>query len=352
MFLGGVSPYQFVFLSLMLLVFLKISITRRVIIKFELFDFLFVIYLIVITVSYLKLQLHAPLLKTYSYFIFYIVVKISMQNLNYDRVRVAIESAAILSSATLISFFLYTVSTMSIAGFDYFSLTVSVFNQMVSNFGGHDLASKDLMRNYLGEIFIFFFIVTVYAKRRFIRVLSVIPALFVFISFSRRAFVSLVLTLALLGFNRFGKLITIIFFFLLTVLVASIFYGIEYRFLDFSDPARLKQYQEVIGYINSSPLFGHGFGAKLESEAYVHNAILANWYMNGIVGLILVMAIYVYFIKKVWDHVIEGNYYLASLLFIPIIGMSIGSTVEGFFTPVAWFVLAYYFSLRRGLLEK
>ena len=113
--------------------------------------------------------------------------------------------------------------------------------------------------------------------------------------------------------------------------------------VDFTDQARTEQYTEAIQAILDKPLLGHGYGARLSTENYVHNFVLAGTMMMGLLGLLITAAILFYVVKScALGLKARGGIQLPVILIIPILGMLVGSTVEGIFTITSWVAIALH----------
>jgi len=108
---------------------------------------------------------------------------------------------------------------------------------------------------------------------------------------------------------------------------------------------RTTQFQLVIDSLSDAVFLGKGYGAKLllpslGEEVYIHNFILSNFYMLGIIGLILSLLVFIRLLYQYIKAVISPTPDYNLLLLVPLMGILVGGTTEGMFTITAWIILA------------
>jgi hypothetical protein len=74
----------------------------------------------------------------------------------------------------------------------------------------------------------------------------------------------------------------------------------------------------------------------------VHNFIFSSFYTLGIFGLFISCYIFFAIFKNYIKFYILHRYNLGVFLIIPILGLLVGSTVEGVFTIPEWICLAIF----------
>jgi len=349
--------------AIMVIVCLDVFIHSKIKVGFSHFDQLIVAYLFLALFSFIHTDenLHANFAFTKSilYFSSFLAVKALLATVSREKIERALLSGVILGTSLFVILAIYVLvkkNLLSNLDFSYYGLTYKVFSGFYSLFGSNDaIKSADIMRNAIGEVFAFYFIVIFVAniQSRWTKILYVLSNFILVISmFSRRAFLAIMATISI-GFFRSQNRIVLLGFIMVVGLGILIFLSTEGtlkggRLTDFSDASRVSQYASAMDLLNQKPLFGHGFGFKLDGKKYIHNFILSSSVMMGVAGLVFSLAIYFF---AVWRYV-EGllnksNTPYSFLLIVPIFGMTIGSTVEGIFTPISWIIFATYEAHRR-----
>lgn len=74
--------------------------------------------------------------------------------------------------------------------------------------------------------------------------------------------------------------------------------------------------------------------------------------MLGVIGLALSLAITVVIIKSLVVPFQKRRELYCLLLVIPLIGMAVGATVEGIYTPIGWIVFFLCFAYDRELKSR
>lgn len=367
----GSIPIIFL-LMIALFIFFKVCFLDKKIKKvFSFFDFLLFIYVAYASLSYIfhldqEIGI-TPVFKTIVYFLLYLFLKYFIRtNKPEDIARSTLYG---ILSGTLLLFVvvvyaLYiqeTIGSIMSGRISYFEFTYKIYGAVNSLiFGAVAYSSKDIMRSSLGEIFSFYLIAMIILAK-FTKakpfILSFIPVnLFYAIAcFSRRSLLSATISpiLFLLTNSRklWIKVVTALFFLVLIYILVHIIIS-ESRLTDMGDTknARISQYSLALNRIIESPILGYGYGAKINvdqiiGDRYVHNFIIASAYMMGVFGFLVSSCIYYYLVSGyirgiLKPHIIQYSY----LLIIPILGLAVGSTVEGIFSIPSWIILALYTS--------
>lgn len=352
----AVSPPLVMLLLITGTVFLRSMLTLQLRLTFSKFDIAVVLYVAVVLIN-MSLVVNAEdarfgLIKTLIYVTSYFCLKQLLQNHSMANIALAVKSGVAIGTClfllTAVACLFITGHISAITKFDYYSLTKNTFISIGSVFGTgkiDDFEGKDIMRNAVAEAFTFYFLCTLIFKFKsrianvFILLLNVVLVL---CTFSRRAFHSI--AVVIFGgsfFDQAGLKRGIS----MALLVGSVVVGslliqeepAESRLADFSGSGRADQYLEALDNFSHSPWLGTGFGSKLERGSYVHNFVFGSAAMLGVAGLFIALYLYVFAIAQFIIGLAKPRIYNTStLLIIPILGMTVGSTFEGLFTITSW----------------
>jgi len=366
------SPPQLMLMLISVSVVLRCLLTVELVVALTKFDFAVFVYLAIALVN-LSIVANADgaayaFVKTVIYVGSYFCLKHMLQQLSLAEIEITTKRGVFLGSVLFlivaIGCLVITGQIRAIARFDYYSLTRNIFSSIdtvLGRGGSEDFEGRDVMRNAVAEAFTFFFLSTLVFKFKnratqiFILALNVI---FVIGSFSRRAFYGMVIVV--FGgsfFDQAGVKRGIS----MALLIGSVVIGTmllqedpETRLTDLSDGGRGAQYVEALTYFTSSPWWGMGYGSKLDKGSYVHNFVLGSAAMLGMSGLLTTLYIYFSTIFQFFAGLAKPRQFnTATFLVIPILGMTVGSTVEGLFTITSWVSIAFYAvcSQHQGNLE-
>ena len=344
-----------------LVVFFRVLVSARLYRVFTTLDSLILFYLIISSVSLLVTWSETgffALVKSTAYFFMYLGLKTHLSGYSYKDIMVSTVYGVTGGTVLFLAAVAIAIFVLMAKGFDfsegigYDSLTLPVARSISGFLGGEDIErSSDFMRNVMGEVFAFYIIVLLSGGTRpGLRSISVVVVntVFMLATVSRRAFIAVSASLVLLmskyiDFRRSAAMgVGGILILLVTVLAYYSFHD-NLRVFDISDSSRIQQYEQALSLIYEKPILGWGYGAKLGEGVYVHNFVLASAYMNGIPGLVLGLSIYFLLVIRYLSGVISSpgsGYHM--LLVIPILGLSVGSTVEGIFTIIGWLCIALY----------
>ena len=334
---------------------------------FGFLDFLIFIYVIYSLFSFLFQNIYNEIgiihiLKTIVYFLLYLTLKYFISVNNQEEIARCTLHGILSGTLLFLVLVVYSLYVKGILGsiledISYRGFTYKIYGALSSFLVGTiDYRSKDIMRSSLGEVFSFYFIAMIVLLRNTkfkSLVLSFIPINFFYViaSFSRRSLLSATISpiIFLLTSSKKIWIKVVTLSFLLALIYVSLFVIIsESRLTDMSDTnnVRTLQYSLAIDKFSEKPILGYGYGAKIGNDLYVHNFVIASAYMIGIFGLIISLYIYCYLIFSY----IRGLYkdvtmQYSFLLIIPILGLTVGSTVEGIFTIPSWIIIALYTSI-------
>lgn len=367
----GLSAPLVIIAIIMIAACFRLIVNLKVRLLFSGFDFLVCAYLLIAFFSFIYATDDSSVLfsflKSVFYFAFYLALKVLLNSSSSDNIEKALLSGVVLGTSLFVLFSFYALLKQGVLSglindFSYYGVTFKVFSvffELLGVEGG--IKSADIMRNAIGEVFAFYFIVIYFSKTRSIwtKVAYIAFNFILVISmFSRRAFLAMMATIITAPFRGKNKLLLFGFVFIgtigLFVIVSSGGIVLGGRLMDFSDTSRLTQYIEAIELFSQNPLLGKGFGFKLGGEKYIHNFVLSSSVMMGVAGLFISMCIFFLVIFNFLEGVIGRSKTLYSyLLIIPILGMTVGSTVEGIFTPISWIALAVYevHKCKKSLIE-
>ncbi len=348
-----------------LVVLFRMVVSGRLYRVFTTLDSLILCYVIISSVSLLVTWSETgffALVKSTAYFFMYLGLKSHLSGYSYKDVAVSTVygvagGTVVFLAAVVIAIFVLMGSGFDFsAGIGYDALTLPVARSISGFLGSEDIErSSDFMRNVMGEVFAFYIIVLLSGVARpGLRSISVVAVntVFMLATVSRRAFIAVSASLVLLfskymDFRRRAAMGAGGILILLVTVLAYYSFHDDLRVFDISDSSRIQQYEQALSRIYERPILGWGYGAKLVEGVYVHNFVLASAYMNGIPGLVLGLSIYFLLVMRYLSGVISSpgsGYHM--LLVIPILGLSVGSTVEGIFTIVGWLCIALYDSPR------
>lgn len=346
---------------IMVTICFKVIFNLKIKAVFSYFDLLILAYLFLALFSFIytdeSSQAYFAFSKSVLYFFSFITLKMLLASSSNEEVEKALLSGVILGTSLFMALSVYVLVKKNlflgvINNFSYYELTYKVFSEFHSLLGSNDvIKSADIMRNTIGEVFAFYFIVIFVTnmQSRWAKIFYVFLNLILVISmFSRRAFLAII-TIVSTEFFRGQNIIVLLGLVSvvgvgLVLIPSAEFLQIGGRLTDFSDASRISQYIYAVELFNQQPLLGVGYGYKLEGEKYIHNFILASSVMMGISGFVISLVLYIYVVSKFVGGLVNrcSKTSYSFLLIIPIIGMSIGSTVEGLFTPASWIIFAIY----------
>lgn len=357
------SPPLLILLVIVGVVGLKSLITLRMPISISLLDIGLSCYFSIIVLNVTLLPnadgAKLALAKTGAYIGVYLFLKIMLRDISVEQIGIAARNGVLIGTC---SFFVIALSCLVITGklqlllqgFDYYSVTRNTFLAIDTILGSgqpDDFEGRDIMRNAVAEAFTFYFLCTIVFRFEhpitniFLLAMNLI---FVICTFSRRAFYAIAIVV-FGGSIRDSKSIkrAIYLAFLIGSIVASALLleenASDSRLADFSDGGRFQQYYDAIEQFDSAPIFGIGFGAKLERGSYVHNFVLGSAAMMGIVGMLAALFIYSSTIMLFLNGLFRPRVFnTAVFLIIPILSMSIGGTFEGLFTVTGWIAIAMF----------
>lgn len=325
-------------------------------INFCAFDVLIILYLVVSAIYSFVGKGDGPLfvlLKTGVYYIFFISIRVLLWGVSKERVYEILKWGGMAGLLVMVGTIMYVILVMpfSFSGIGYYELTYNYYSLLSGGIGNsEDFSSADIMRNTLGECFAFYSAIFLIVANgwRYSFAHLFLAMLFTISTFSRRAFLAL---LAIFFVKRLrnsvvhNKILSgfVFPFVLFVALVAFAGYSLSLRQVELDDESRRIQYSHTLAQINDSPVIGTGYTAKIDGK-YVHNFVLASWYMSGIVGVLLSLLVVFYLIFGFYNGFVIGRDF-AFVLAIPLIGLMVGSTVEGIFGPVSWLILGFYFYL-------
>ena len=355
---GGISlPLAFMLL-MVVAIGLRAVLTSQVPAVFSRLDAALCGYLLVALVGLIDAatpEVLFAIAKSFIYLMAYLAFKMVLIEIPERRLEQLTGIGLILGTISfglVMLYSLYSTGSLGVlfGSFSYWTVTVQVFNSIDSVFGQSrdEFASVHVMRNSVGEAFAFYVIAAlVYGFRSKLMRLGVagVNVIFALSMFSRRALLAVC-------FGVFGALATEVRGVKRALAIAAMAAGVlgymvtseaSSRLTDFSDHARAEQYQEAVQLFGESPYFGHGYGAKLSTGNYVHNFVLAGAMMMGTLGLIVTLWIFLHVVKElVLGMRATPGFQTPLFLIIPILGMMVGSTVEGIFTMTSWVALALH----------
>lgn len=339
-------------------VFIVLSSWKIVIDKSIYFDVLLVFYLVV---SWVNVREYSVLLLWFEalfYFLFYISLKSVLSRIKKKELVTILNNSAILGTCVFaLAFFIplaLFLSSGNVTTFGYKEFVCPVFFEYFSFFNSpiNELyPQRSIMRNTFGEIFAFYLFAITVSRHSGIKtaVIFLVSLFFVFFSFSRRALIDS-------GVIVFSKLrgkyrIPLILFCLLVLMVglgSSLrdTYRIVIDFDAIGESPRIEMYGQSIRDIQDNLFLGHGYAAKINTggkDKYVHNFILNNLYMNGIIGGItsfLITGWCFYY----WGRglIKRSTFNYSTVLIIPLIGLMVGGTMESIFTVTGWLAIAVF----------
>ncbi len=259
-------------------------------------------------------------------------------------------------------FALWRTGNLSVltSSWKYYTLTLQTFASIDIVFGQQrmeEFASRDVMRNAVGEVFTLYFLLAQVFRNKQISLwpplLLVLNGLLIVLTFSRRAFFA-VAAVAMIAFkpNQQGvKRFLFTLLVLASLFTLTLFMEGDSRLIDVSGGSRMDQYTEALSTWSEKPIFGVGYGTQLNGR-YVHNFVFSSMFFMGIPGLIFSLGITGYLLF----HFFKGSFLqdnnLANLLVIPLFGLAVGATAEGIFTITQWFAIATFQRIRLESAEQ
>lgn len=234
----------------------------------------------------------------------------------------------------------------------YYGLTIGLFKPVFEFFlSKEDFSSRDLMRSAMTEVFVLYaFLFWFYSKGKVNVILVLFCVLLSLGFFSRRGLVMLVIAGFLWWVSGLlsGKIsgskaigISIFSFILAAVFVATFS---ETRLVDLEVSSRASQFEVAAQSINENIFMGVGYAAKV-GGLYVHNMLIATWYMLGVAGLVPIILMTVFMLHRAAVSVRYSPVPIVAMFFcIPLVGGMVGSTTEGLYTPAAWLAMAFALS--------
>lgn len=360
-FSGNMSA-PFVALSIIFLVLCYKTIRDlRLHRAFNLIDELIFIYLLVCIFSLLysgqENGLFA-LLKSATYFILYLSLKNFLANqelsgLINSSIMGVIAGTVFFSLSVIYVLIIKGIPITSLQGFSYQVVTVQIFRAIAEQLGNQNIeSSADVMRSALGEVFALYVIIMIIfigvRQHTLGLLMTILNMLFLFSMSSRRALIAVAITIFGLFLRKGMRVRNIAALGAGLIVIAGMILSYQYfvgdsRLFELSDTSRMQQYEHVVSLIADKPILGYGYGAKTKGDVYVHNFILASFFMNGVLGLVVSLGIYLFLCFEYMRWVIRrSDNVFSALLIIPVIGLTIGSTVEGMLTITGWIAVALY----------
>ena len=355
---GGVSISLFLMLCMFGMYFVRAVMTASVPAIFSKLDLALLCYLIVALFGMVDTASPEVLFsigKSTIYMLAYLALKMGISEIPHQRLETLTGVGVIagtISFGAVMLFALYSTGSLSVlaGNFSYWTVTVGVFSSIDSVFGQarDDFTSVHVMRNSVGEAFSFYVIAALVFgfRRRLTKVyMAVANTVFALSMFSRRALLAICFGVFGASMRQAGPGRKVLAGLGMALGVAGYMFssGADSRLTDFRDEARSIQYTEAIARFAESPIFGDGYGAKLSSGNYVHNFILSGAMMMGALGLLVTVWI---FGKIALDCLrgfrAERGFQTSVFLIVPLLGMLVGSTVEGIFTMTSWVILAIH----------
>ena len=262
---------------------------------------------------------------------------------------------------------IYTGNVFSIfSSFSVNGFSVELYRSVDLLFGGDGVFHRsELRRNAMAEIFAFTCLVPLvfseYIKPSKLDFFASGLSFFALLAtFSRRGLITVVLVVLIVLTLRDGKkLVTAAVGVVLGVILYITFTVLESqnRFVFGGELSRINQYKEAYSGFMDNIVFGLGYAAKVDNSSpfggvYTHNYWIGNAYMLGVIGLALSLAITVVIIKSLVVPFQKRRELYCLLLVIPLIGMAVGATVEGIYTPIGWIVFFLCFAYDRELKSR
>ena len=293
--------------------------------------------------------------KSAIYFATYLTLKMMLRELPIQHIKTALKTGVVVGTfsfvVTAVLCLTITGKLTSLAGsWSYSSVTITTFSSIDAVIGSQrleDFESKNVMRNAVAETFVFYFLCTLIFRFQS-QVLTVSTfatnVLLIICTFSRSAFWEVVLVvfgrilLSERGLRRGLAAICIIG----GVAGSTLLIQEESRLGDFSGGSRLEQYTVALRQFSDSPYWGTGYASTLEGGYYVHNFVLASAAMLGFAGLIVALYVFTSTVISFLGGLKSRELNTSIFLIIPILGMLVGSAVEGIFTITGWISFAFY----------
>lgn len=293
-------------------------------------------------------------LKSNAYFLAYLMFKASLSQYTIEDAVAMIRRGVLLGlgfavGAVLLSLGMLVKNDYSF-GFSYYGFTYPVIRNASEMIGLVEISKNaHVMQNPLAEIFLLYLMLLFFtARSKFIvnRVAGFACLLFIFILHSRRVILGVVIWICSQFFifkrARFLIISTLLIVFGLAVGWYSVLCGAGLDALSslFLEDGRLRHYAHVINQIGQKPITGYGYAAKGENDVYVHNFILGNLYMHGLFGGLISLLVVTVILRRWLLSIVEEKGHTGShLLIIPLLGLAVGSSVEGMFTLGGWVAL-------------
>jgi hypothetical protein len=234
------------------------------------------------------------------------------------------------------AFFSSGLRLADLATFNFQRITVragATFSQLGTVAAPDDFTGRDLLRSTISEVFALSFLVFLQARRFGLLAQAF---LFALLFQSRRSILAIGSFLLLSDVRWLFKFVAMVLVGLILFVVANT--GIVDRFTSLASSQRVDMYTVAVEGLSNRALVGFGYGAKV-GDYYVHNFVIASLYMMGIAGLILSLAVVG---TMVWEALRQRS----QLVVIPILGLAVGSTIEGMMTLTAWTCLAVMYNIR------
>ena len=346
---GGFSLTHILFSLIALLGLMKILHGKLFLNKI---DIGILIYLLIITSNILFNSIYDKdfeFIKIITYFICYFLFKQLYYSFKECDKQFALISGSIIG---IIAFSILLFKTMLTYNIYYNTdnlMFVIYKNIFIENNLSNDFHGRQIMKSVVGEVFALYALI-LYAliNEKTKKSIFLIPSIFVVLMESLRSYISLLSIMVKQNTNK--KILTVIFALMaLIIFKSAIMSTIETGIFGFSEEGiygneRLKQIRYVINNLDFNQLIlGQGFASKIDDRFYVHNFIFSSFYTLGLLGLLISCYIFFIILKKYIKLYMLHRYNNFGLfLIIPILGLLVGSTVEGVFTIPEWICLAIF----------
>jgi hypothetical protein len=342
-----------------------IKLANKKTFKIELVDILIICYLTIAasSLAYSDTPIVSLIIltKSFIYFFCYFFLKNLFNSFSPQNKSKILFKGSLVGIIFSILFFVYYADFIdNFSGFNYTSIvkiyksavSQSVFVHSIESI--ENFCSKNIMRSVLTEIFVFYFLIFISFSPSFFNkfIFGTASFFLTILTFSRRGFFSLSLSLFFLLIYKNNRILKILIAFSLILVIVSVYYiytsnNIAYRGFSLDITSRLDQYQNVFESIttNRHVILGHGYASQIEInqiDRYVHNFIFAGLHMLGIGGISIATLIFATIITLILKGFKSQEYFFRFCLLIPLFGMLVGSSSESIFTIPAWLCLAVY----------
>lgn len=346
-FSGNLSITHILFFLVAFLGFLKIFSGKFVFNKLDISIFIY-IFIILFNIFIMGVyDKYYELLKIIIYFLLYFLFKQLYFSFQENDKKVVLIVGSVFGIVFFAGIVLKAVFNYGIY-YNLNNLVYFVFRDLFSSMNySEDFSGRQIMITFLGETFAFYTFVLFFLKyKKNIKYFYFLSAIFVILMHSLRSYISVFSIIFKSSFVE--KFLIFLFFVVVGVVFWPTFvetfqsgiYGSSDTGILAND--RIRQYLYVINNLSVKEIFfGYGFASRINDQ-YVHNFIFSSLYTMGVFGLIFSCCIMFIVTKWYIKFFVSNEDFFGCILIIPILGLMLGSTLEGIFTIPSWLCITVF----------